>query len=78
VSRGDARVMAGLMTAAVPPLQPAELIGHVIEDLPGRVVSCRWPGRRTHLQRRPHCVGNAIRHYRLVRTRAEGGRAVLQ
>ena len=45
VSRGDAAVMTTLVTAALPPIEPAELTGRVIDDLPGRVVSYRWPGR---------------------------------
>ena len=57
VSRGDPAVMAGLMTVSVPPLEPAEPTGPVIEDLPGGVVSYRWPGRGgppSHLLQPPH------------------------
>ena len=45
VSRQDPGAMAALMTSAVPPLGAAQASGRVIVDLPGRVVSYRWPGR---------------------------------
>ena len=45
VSRGSSVAMAALMTAAQPPIEPAELTRPAIDNLPGRVVSYRWPGR---------------------------------
>lgn len=45
VSHQDPATMAALMTAAWPPVPPAEATGRVIDVLPGRVVSFRWPGR---------------------------------
>jgi len=45
VGRGDEAVMATLMTSARPPVEPTFPGGRIIDDLPGRVVSYRWPGR---------------------------------
>lgn len=45
VARGDTRTIADLVTGANPPIEPAAPTGAVTAELPGRVVSYRWPGR---------------------------------
>lgn len=73
VSRGDTRLMAGLMTAAAPPLVPAQLTGPVIEDLPGAVVTHRRPAvvgrRRTCCNPRSGIRPNSSRRLRPRRRR---------